>query len=182
MNSKILGIVLGIALQGLTLLDAEASTGPVELQVDNLKTPLGIDDQLPRFSWQLHDPNRGARQTAYEVIYSTTTGVACETETTFSTRAISPENSPCDSEKLNYLAGGWYQDDRRLEGFAVAMPSSNFPNNKFHGDFNTDYMWRNHNIHLGARESLDGIQAKDFVWYGMPGSWDSALTFAKSLN
>jgi hypothetical protein len=100
----------------------------------------------------------------------------------FPTRAISPENCPCDSNKLNYLVGGWYQDDRRLEGFAVAMPSSNFPNNKFHGDFNTDYMWRNHNFHLGSMESLDGIQAKDFVWYGMPGSWDSALKFAKTLR
>lgn len=41
--------------------------GPVHLQVDNLKAPLGIDDPAPRFSWQLRDPARGARQTAYEV-------------------------------------------------------------------------------------------------------------------
>jgi alpha-L-rhamnosidase len=42
--------------------------GPTELRVDDLKTPLGIDDAAPRFSWQLHDPQRGARQTAYEVL------------------------------------------------------------------------------------------------------------------
>ena len=41
--------------------------GPTELRVDNLATPLGIDDPTPRFSWQLQDPDRGARQTAYEV-------------------------------------------------------------------------------------------------------------------
>ena len=44
-----------------------AVAGPVELRVDNLKTPLGIDDPAPRFSWQLQDPARGAKQTAYEV-------------------------------------------------------------------------------------------------------------------
>jgi alpha-L-rhamnosidase len=42
-------------------------TGPVELRVDNLKTPLGIDDPAPSFSWQLRDPAHGAKQTAYEV-------------------------------------------------------------------------------------------------------------------
>jgi len=44
------------------------ATGAVELQVDNLKTPLGIDDPAPKFSWQLRDPARGAKQTAYEVL------------------------------------------------------------------------------------------------------------------
>ncbi|HUN86469.1 MAG TPA: family 78 glycoside hydrolase catalytic domain [Terracidiphilus sp.] len=45
----------------------QVARGPVELRVDDLKTPLGIDDAAPRFSWQLNDPTRGARQTAYEV-------------------------------------------------------------------------------------------------------------------
>ena len=61
------GMVLGAAVLGLNALQAMALTGPVALQVDNLKTPLGIDDPSPRFSWQLQDPARGARQTAYEV-------------------------------------------------------------------------------------------------------------------
>ncbi|HEX4032431.1 MAG TPA: family 78 glycoside hydrolase catalytic domain [Terracidiphilus sp.] len=42
-------------------------SGPAELLVDNLPAPLGIDDPTPSFSWQLRDPARGARQTAYEV-------------------------------------------------------------------------------------------------------------------
>jgi alpha-L-rhamnosidase len=49
---------------------ASPATGPVELRVDDLKTPLGIDDATPRFSWQLKDPARGAKQTAYEVMMS----------------------------------------------------------------------------------------------------------------
>jgi alpha-L-rhamnosidase len=44
-----------------------AGTGSTELRVDNLKTPLGIDDATPRFSWQSLDPARGAKQNAYEV-------------------------------------------------------------------------------------------------------------------
>jgi alpha-L-rhamnosidase len=59
--------VLGAAAMPLAA-QAPAFTGPVELRVDNLKTPLGIDDPAPRFSWQLRDPARGARQTAYEVL------------------------------------------------------------------------------------------------------------------
>jgi alpha-L-rhamnosidase len=46
---------------------AALSAGPIELKIDQLKTPLGIDDPSPRFSWQLKDPARGALQTAYEV-------------------------------------------------------------------------------------------------------------------
>jgi hypothetical protein len=80
------------------------------------------------------------------------------------------------------MAGGWYQDQQRLEGLAIAMAASNFPNSKVDGSFNTDYMWRNRNFHLGATEALDGIQAKDFVWYVMPGPWASALKFAKTLQ
>jgi alpha-L-rhamnosidase len=41
--------------------------GPTALEVDNLTTPLGIDDPAPKFSWQLLDATPGAKQTAYEV-------------------------------------------------------------------------------------------------------------------
>ena len=58
-------LVLGPAS---VLIAAPGFTGPVELRVDNLKTPLGIDDPASSFSWQLQDPARGAKQTAYEVL------------------------------------------------------------------------------------------------------------------
>ena len=41
--------------------------GPRALYVDDRLNPLGIDDPAPRFSWQIHDDTRGARQTAYEI-------------------------------------------------------------------------------------------------------------------
>jgi len=65
-----LGAILGAAALQLAA-QAPAFTGPVELRVDSLKTPLGIDDPAPRFSWQLQDPARGAKQTAYEVLVAT---------------------------------------------------------------------------------------------------------------
>jgi alpha-L-rhamnosidase len=61
-----LGVVLGAADWALAA-HAQSQAGPVELRVDGLNTPLGIDDPAPRFSWQLADPARGAKQTAYEL-------------------------------------------------------------------------------------------------------------------
>jgi len=55
-----------------------AAPGPVELRVDNLENPLGLDDPAPRFSWQLHDPGRGARQTAYEVLVASSPALLAE--------------------------------------------------------------------------------------------------------
>ncbi|MGH9599607.1 MAG: alpha-L-rhamnosidase N-terminal domain-containing protein, partial [Terracidiphilus sp.] len=54
---------------------APGSIGPVELRVDNLRAPLGIDDPTPQFSWQLRDPARGAKQTAYEVFVASKPGL-----------------------------------------------------------------------------------------------------------
>jgi alpha-L-rhamnosidase len=69
----VLGLVLaamGLPLISLAALAANApaqNVGPLISGVDNLMTPLGLDDPAPRFSWQLLDNSRGARQTAYEV-------------------------------------------------------------------------------------------------------------------
>ncbi|HTT69525.1 MAG TPA: family 78 glycoside hydrolase catalytic domain [Gemmatimonadales bacterium] len=43
----------------------------VALRVEHLQTPLGIDAARPRFSWQMADPRRGARQTAYRLLVAT---------------------------------------------------------------------------------------------------------------
>jgi hypothetical protein len=100
----------------------------------------------------------------------------------FSVSAISPENCPCSSSATAYMAGGWYRDPEREVGLAVAMPSSNFPNNKISVGFNSDYVWRNRNFHLGSTEALDGIASKTFVWYVMVGSWQNALQFARHMG
>jgi hypothetical protein len=100
----------------------------------------------------------------------------------FNVRAISPDHCPCSADQSSYVAGGWYEDASRTQGMAVAMPSSNFPGKKVGGEFNSDYMWRNRNFHLSSHDSVDGIRAKEFVWYAMPGSWQSAERFAQNLK
>ena len=62
------GFLLVTAARPLTAQRSSAlprTNGPIQLRVDDLTTPLGIDDPAPRLSWQLQDPARGARQSAY---------------------------------------------------------------------------------------------------------------------
>jgi alpha-L-rhamnosidase len=46
---------------------AAHAAGPVQLKVDDLPSPLGIDNPAPRFSWQLVSTEAGTWQSAYEV-------------------------------------------------------------------------------------------------------------------
>ena len=61
------GLILGATLAAAA---PDTLVGPLELRVDDMKTPLGIDDPAPRLSWQLQDPARGAKQSAYEILVS----------------------------------------------------------------------------------------------------------------
>ena len=70
----LVGCLLGGLVPAGSLAQAQVETtplsirGPVELRVDDLATPIGIDDPAPRLSWQLSDSSQGARQTAYQVV------------------------------------------------------------------------------------------------------------------
>ncbi|MEO6802682.1 MAG: hypothetical protein ABI197_05485 [Granulicella sp.] len=81
----------------------------------------------------------------------------------FTLRAVSTEKDSASSKQASYIAGGWYTDVKKQIGLAVAMPSSNFPGKHVQGGFNSDFMWRNRNFHLGSSAALDGIAAKDFT-------------------
>ena len=76
MNTKLARAVAWIFVLGIATLplfgQGSTARGAAGLQVDNLRTPLGIDDPAPRFSWQLRDPAQGARQSAYLVDVSST--------------------------------------------------------------------------------------------------------------
>src|SRR6478736_1747741 len=75
MKSRILPWValgmLSIAVVHFTA-PAQTFTGPIAVQVDNLTTPLGIDDPAPHFSWKLQDAATGAAQTAYQLQLAST--------------------------------------------------------------------------------------------------------------
>jgi len=100
----------------------------------------------------------------------------------FGVRAISPEHCPCSTSSTSYMAGGLYTDESRTTGLAVAIPSSDFRNNKVQALFLPDYQWRMQSVHLESSEALDGITAKDVTWYVMAGPWQDALGFARQLG
>lgn len=63
-------LLLTLALMPGTLRTAAARSAcvPVRLRCEYRDNPLGIDVQKPRFSWQLEDSRRGAKQTAYQLL------------------------------------------------------------------------------------------------------------------
>jgi alpha-L-rhamnosidase len=74
----------------------QAKTAPARLmglRVDNLNSPLGIDDPAPRFSWQLSDPARGARQAAYEVEVFSSPALAAANKPDWSSGRVASDQS-----------------------------------------------------------------------------------------
>jgi len=100
----------------------------------------------------------------------------------FAVRAISPQGCPCRTSGISGIAGGWYTDESRTVGLAVAMPAGNFPDNEVEGSFISDYTWRNRSFHLESHEALDGIASKSFRWYVMVGPWRNVLSFVRGLG
>lgn len=65
--------MLRVWLHLLALLASAAATvaaglDPVALRTEYLVNPLGLDEPRPRLSWQVESPNRGAVQTAYQIL------------------------------------------------------------------------------------------------------------------
>ena len=59
----------------LCLAAASAALGaPVRLQCEHLDNPLGIDSQVPRLSWQNASAERNWRQSAYEILVTSSRG------------------------------------------------------------------------------------------------------------
>ena len=72
------GVVIGsmmVPISGRaanTVTKTEKPVGvPTKMRTDDLVNPLGLDDQTPRFAWQLADGRQGARQTAYQIQVAT---------------------------------------------------------------------------------------------------------------
>ena len=100
MKSARAGIVLACFLfaQSAAILSA-AEMKVVGLRCEFADNPLGVDTPRPRLSWRLESQRRGARQTSYRVVAS-------------STRDFSPESEPLwdsgkvDSDQSQLLAYG----------------------------------------------------------------------------
>jgi len=80
-------ICLGFAIVACATMARAQASSPAALRVDELVTPLGIDDAQPRFSWQLQDNRQGARQTAYRVLVASTPELLAESKPDVGQRA-----------------------------------------------------------------------------------------------
>src|SRR5438046_7504549 len=62
-------LVVTVAALSIFALPATAQTcRAVKLRVNALENPISVDTPQPRFSWQIADSRRGARQTAYRIV------------------------------------------------------------------------------------------------------------------
>lgn len=50
------------------------STQVIDLRIEQLTNPLGLDIDTPRFSWRILNAQRGTKQTAYQILVATTPG------------------------------------------------------------------------------------------------------------
>lgn len=61
--------VAALTMVSCVLCAAEKPSQPIsDLRTEHLRDPLGIDVVRPRFSWSVNLTNRGARQTAYQIL------------------------------------------------------------------------------------------------------------------
>jgi len=64
--------VLPVFLMSCSVLIAKPQTGePVDLKCEQLRNPLGIDNQNPRLSWRMNDNRKDAKQSAYQIMLGT---------------------------------------------------------------------------------------------------------------
>src|SRR5262245_121684 len=64
MKSVALGILAAVWLTA----SAPSGLTPVELRCDYAVNPLGVDEARPRLFWKLESDERGARQSAYQIL------------------------------------------------------------------------------------------------------------------
>jgi len=62
---------MAFGIAGCNRAASAQALSPAALRVDELVTPLGIDDAQPRFSWQLQDRRTGAKQNAFQLLVAT---------------------------------------------------------------------------------------------------------------
>ena len=68
-------VLSGMCVSILAVSAFAQTNKPDKLQCESLTTPLGMDAEHPRLSWQLRDPRDGARQTAYQIQVASTSAM-----------------------------------------------------------------------------------------------------------
>lgn len=66
--NKFISIILFLFFASSTLIKGQSL---VDLRIDYMENPIGIDNPVPRLSWKISDRRQGAHQTAYRIIVGT---------------------------------------------------------------------------------------------------------------
>jgi alpha-L-rhamnosidase len=78
MRLAAIAVCIGMEIAACAAGARAQAASPAALRVDELVTPLGIDDAQPHFSWQIRDSRQGARQTAYRLLVASTPELLAE--------------------------------------------------------------------------------------------------------
>ncbi|MCS6953870.1 MAG: glycoside hydrolase family 78 protein [Bryobacteraceae bacterium] len=102
----------------------ETPPPPRDLRVEYLADPMGVDVARPRFSWTLAHPERGQRQTAYQVLVSLNP-VLSSGDQWDSGRVASPDSAhvvyagrPLESGRTYYWKVRWWDKDGRASAYS----------------------------------------------------------------
>ncbi|MEN6608567.1 MAG: family 78 glycoside hydrolase catalytic domain, partial [Bryobacteraceae bacterium] len=111
-------IVLSLALP------SSAQQAPSGLRTEYLTDPMGVDVKQPRFSWVLHHDGRGQKQSAYQVLASTSQDVKAG-EQWDSGRVESKESTqvayagkPLESGRTYYWKVRWWDGAGKASGYS----------------------------------------------------------------
>lgn len=72
---KLFLLILLMCCNELYAQDVTVNGVPVQLKVEHLTNPLGIDTENTRLTWQINDKRQGALQTAYQVLVATDSAI-----------------------------------------------------------------------------------------------------------
>lgn len=84
---------LGITLLFLIFFGCSNGTSITSLKTEYQSEPIGIDEQHPRFSWQMKSDRYGARQLAYQITVATSRKALDNGQYVFKTEKVNSDNS-----------------------------------------------------------------------------------------
>lgn len=118
MSSSIVRAVLATFLS----LPVYAQLAPTELRVEYLKDPMGVDTPHPRFFWVPQSAERGARQSAYQIIVTSGTETAWDSGKVASdeTVQIAYAGAALNSGKRYTWRVRWWDQAGRASPWATA--------------------------------------------------------------
>lgn len=70
--SVVIGILIVAIIVGVVYLDYNNNGKPIDLKVELLDAPYGINSKNPTFGWKLNSKHKGCNQKAYQVVFSKT--------------------------------------------------------------------------------------------------------------